>query len=93
MVPASGGPARRIYDADSAVSFLPAALPGGRFVLFTRCRGGVCGLEQDIWIVDIRNGETRRLLAGATGAEYSATGHLIYVRRDGVMVAAPFDPK
>src|SRR5688500_394540 len=92
-VSSAGGASRRIYQPDSAVSILPVGLPGGRFILFTRCRGGVCGLEQDLWASDVRTGAARRLLPGVAGAQYSETGHLVYVGRDGVMMAAPFDPR
>jgi len=59
-------------------------------VLFTRCTSS-CNTEQDLWALDLRSGTPHRVLADVAIGYYVATGHLIYVRRDGGMFAAPFD--
>ncbi|MCH8936939.1 MAG: PD40 domain-containing protein, partial [Gemmatimonadetes bacterium] len=88
-VPAVGGQST-VVVADSATLLFPTPLPGGRGVLFTRCLG-FCNIEQDLWALDLRSGTSHRVLAGAAIGRYVATGHLVYVRRDGGMFAAPFD--
>jgi serine/threonine-protein kinase len=88
-VPAVGGQTT-VVVADSAALLFPTPLPGGRGVLFTRCAGG-CSNLQDLWALDLRSGTPHRVLAGAAIGRYVATGHLVYVRRDGGMFAAPFD--
>ena len=88
-VPAVGGQST-VVVSDSAFLIFPTPLPGGRGVLFTRCPGS-CNIEQDLWALDLRSGTSHRVLAGAAIGRYVATGHLVYVRRDGGMFAAPFD--
>jgi eukaryotic-like serine/threonine-protein kinase len=67
----------------------PSALPNGRGVLFTIVRVG--GLPQyDVGVLDARTGKHTALVRGAVG-RYAASGHLVYVTGDGLMMAAPFD--
>jgi eukaryotic-like serine/threonine-protein kinase len=89
-VPDVGGPSRRVWRSDTASCSFPTGLPGGRGVLFTRCRGGGCRFEQDLWVLDLRSGAARRLITGASFGQYVPTGHVIYVRQDGGMFAVPF---
>ncbi len=88
-VPDVGGQATLVL-ADSAPVYLPTPLLRGRGVLFTRCSGG-CATEQNLWALDLRSGAANRVLTGAAIAHYVETGHLVYIRRDGGMFAAPFD--
>ena len=90
-VAASGPPAGGLWRSDSAVALNLVKLPGSRGVLFARCRGGVCDRELDLWVVDLRSAEARRLVSGAVKGYYSPTGHLVYVRRDGAALAVEFD--
>jgi Tol biopolymer transport system component len=64
-------------------------LPGGRGVLFTVCSSGC--VTMSIHLLDLRTGRQRLLLDDMATAMYLPTGHLLYVRRDGTALAAPFD--
>ena len=85
-VPAAGGQALAVWT-DSVFISLPTALPKGRGVLFARGRGA----GQELWALDLRSGGVHRVLVGATLGQYTATGHVVYVRSDGGMFAVPFD--
>jgi serine/threonine-protein kinase len=69
---------------------LPTPLPKARGVLFTACYGASCQ-PLDLWILDLRSGESRLLVSGVAQGWYAGTGHLVYVRPDGGVFAAPFD--
>ncbi len=86
----AGGPSRVVWRSDSAGGIMATPLPGGRGVLFVRCSGGSCRLQQDLWVLDLRSGSARRLLSGVTAGWYISTGQLVWVRPDGAMFAAPF---
>jgi hypothetical protein len=88
-VPEAGGPSTVVLT-DSAALLFPTPLPGGRGVLFTRCSGS-CLIAQDIWVLDLRSGAAHRVLVGAALGQYTATGHVVYVRPDGGLFAVPFD--
>jgi eukaryotic-like serine/threonine-protein kinase len=90
-VSASGGPAKVVWESDSATAWNPAPLPGGRGFLFIRCGGGGTCNELDLWAVDLRDGASLPLMAGAAAAQYLPTGHVLYGRRDGALLAVPFD--
>jgi serine/threonine-protein kinase len=67
----------------------PSALPNGRGVIFTIARAD--GLASyDVGVLDTRTGKHAILVHGAVG-RYAASGHLVYVTSDGLMMAAPFD--
>jgi dipeptidyl aminopeptidase/acylaminoacyl peptidase len=91
--PEGGGPATVIWKADSGAGQAPAALPGSRGVLFTRCVPANCSGSVDLFVADLKSGKAHRLLPGVNRAIYASTGDLLYVRPDGTMLAAPFDPK
>ncbi|MGD8321467.1 MAG: protein kinase [Gemmatimonadota bacterium] len=65
----------------------PEPLPGGRAVLFT-----IVGSDDDVHVasLDLTNGTVRVLLKGLT-PRYSPTGHLLFGRDDGALMAVPFD--
>ena len=44
-------------------------------------------------VLDLETGAVEDLDQPASFARYSASGHLIFAREDGVLMAAPFDPK
>jgi serine/threonine-protein kinase len=67
----------------------PVALPGARGVLFQYC-GSSC-VTMRIHVLDLRTGRQKLLLEDVVQAWYLPSGHLMYVRRDGVVLAAPFD--
>ena len=91
-VSASGGPRTRLL-LDSAMAGYGignlAALPDGRGVLFTLCSSGCVSTQ--IHVLDLGTGREHLLLGDAVSASYLPTGHLLYVRRDGAAMAAPFD--
>jgi len=68
----------------------PSALPNGRGVLFTVVRAGGTLASCDVAVLDTRTGKHAILVHGAVG-RYAASGHLLYVTSDGIMMAAPFD--
>jgi serine/threonine-protein kinase len=86
-----GGPVTAVWQSDSVLGRFLTPLPHGQGVLFSRCLGGICVADQDLWAVDLRSGDVRRVQAGATMGWYVPTGHVLYVRRDGGMLALPFD--
>ena len=67
----------------------PIALPGARGVLFQYCSSGCVVLS--IHVADLETGTQRRLLDDVAQAWYLPDGRLLYVRQDGVAMAAPFD--
>jgi serine/threonine protein kinase len=91
-VAATGGVAPEvIYGAEVGPGVLshawPDPLPNGRGVVLTVKRNH----ENDLVVVlDIETGEYRVLVEGLIG-RYAESGHLVYVERDGSLLAAPFD--
>jgi len=67
----------------------PVPLPGARGVLFQLCSSGCVAMS--IHVLDLRTGAQKPLLDDVAQAWYLPNGRLLYVRRDGVAVAAPFD--
>ena len=91
LIPATGGPSRVISSSDTLASMNPAALPGNRGILFSRCGGGSPCTP---WVYDLRK-NAQHLVAGMVGAfdgapQYTASGQLLYLQ-NGVLMAAPFD--
>jgi WD40 repeat protein len=68
---------------------MPVALPGARGVLFQYCSSGC--VTMSIHVLDLRTGSQKLLLDDVAQAWYLPQGRLLYARRDGVVVAAPFD--
>ncbi len=65
----------------------PQALPNSRGVLMTvRYPDDPAAIA----VLDLAAGDHKVLVQGVY-AQYSPTGHLVYVREDGVLLAAPFD--
>ena len=65
----------------------PELLPNGKGALFTIVKDH---LVSNIAVVDFSNDQIRVLINGNL-ARYAESGHLIYVREDGGLMAAPFD--
>jgi serine/threonine-protein kinase len=93
-IPESGGTREQITTVDKAAGEVahrfPAAVAGGRGLLFTIFKGSL--EEARVAVVDVTT-KKWRVLMDLTGhaAVYVATGHLVYLRT-GVLMAAPFDP-
>jgi len=91
-VPASGGPLEPLTHLDikrgvSAHAW-PQLLPAGNGVIFTVLRAGAS--QREISVLDLKSGSVTTLLRGSF-ARYAPTGHLVYIRDDGALLAAPFD--
>ncbi len=91
--PATGGGASEsVVPADAAslevVGYAwPELLPNGKGALFTIIKNH---LASDIAVVDFSTGQIRVLVEGDLG-RYAESGHLIYVRENGELMAALFD--
>jgi serine/threonine-protein kinase len=96
-VRADGGPAEQITTIDSANGegghIWGDALPSGRGVLFSVIRvTRQLGEESDIAVVDLETREVKLLVQGSY-ARYAASGHIVYARSDGALLAVPFDDR
>ncbi len=91
-VPATGGEREVVTTPDTARAELSHrwvdALPSGKGALFTVYRGGIA--DADIAVVSVETKEVKVLLRGTMG-RYAPTGHIVYTRADGALLAAPFD--
>ena len=92
-VRSSGGPTEPITPLDTARKELmllryPQVLPNGKGVVLTIWHGTLSNAE--IAVVDVRSGAGTALVRG-TSARYASSGHILYTRADGALVAAPFD--
>ena len=93
-MPVGGGRAEPVTTIDTVQGevdhWWPDALPGGRGVLFTVARVTNQASEDDeVAVVDLATGKHRGLVRGLLG-RYMA-GHLVFLRYDGSLMAAPFD--
>ena len=90
---AGGGGGSTVVLRDSTLAGFgfgsPTPLPGARGVLFTVCGSGC--VTMSVHLLDLRTGRQRLLLDDIVTAWYLPTGHLLYIRRDGTALAAPFD--
>jgi serine/threonine-protein kinase len=71
----------------SSSNFTP--LPGARGALFVSCTAGCATMG--LRVVDLKSRRQHLLLADVAGGWYLPDGHLLYVRRDGAALVAPFD--
>jgi len=62
----------------------PSLLPGGRFVLGARQRGGIV-------LLDLETDSVRELMPGGIDPQYVETGHILYADASGGLWAVPFD--
>jgi hypothetical protein len=65
----------------------PEVLPNGKGVLFTIIRDH---LADEVAVIDLSTNQVHVLAEGGLG-RYAESGHLIYVREDGGLMAVPFD--
>lgn len=92
-IPATGGSvpeAVAVVDSDSRDVIghaWPDTFPNGKGALFTIVRNH---FANEIAVVDFSTGQYRVLVEGVLG-RYAESGHLIYVREDGDVMAAQFD--
>ncbi len=91
-VSAAGGPSAQILTADSLAGGgigLPVALPGSQGLLFQYCTSGCTSTS--VHVLDLRTEQQKELLPDAVSPSYLPDGRLMWVRLDGVAMAAPFD--
>ena len=87
-VPEAGGTATLIPLDNLTVNQL-SPLPEGRGALFRACTPPCA--EPELWSIDLATETARRVVTDAVFGQYLATGHLVYVRTDGTLMAAEFD--
>ncbi len=91
-VPASGG-ASTVVLADNVLEgsapFDATPLPDSRGVLFQVCASNC--VTTSLHVLDLRTGKEKMLVDNASMGWLLPTGQLLYLRRDGVAVVAPFD--
>jgi serine/threonine-protein kinase len=88
-VPAAGGAARALADADTVTSrYAPSFLPGGRAVLFSG-RSGPALTSVHIGVIELASKKVDTVATG-TRAMY-ANGYLVYAGSDNTLLAQPFD--
>ncbi|MBA4072351.1 MAG: hypothetical protein C0497_11025 [Gemmatimonas sp.] len=85
-----GGPVSTIWRGDNAFVTFPGALPGSRGVLFTLCSPTV---TCEVMVTNPNDTSTRLVARGAVRAFYVPTGHLVYSRPEGGMLALAFNPR
>ncbi len=94
-VPAGGGeptPATRLDEQSSEYAHRwPSFLPDGRHFLYLAIGGAAEG-GFAVWLGSLDSSETSRLLPAESGAIFADPDHLLY-RREGRLVAQPFDPE
>jgi serine/threonine protein kinase/Tol biopolymer transport system component len=93
-IPAGGGDAQALTTLQPGEfrHVSPHVLPDGTAVLFTALRRSGTMEDVDICVVRIATRERRTLLKGAGDAQYSSSGHLLYVRQADLL-GVSFDPK
>jgi len=69
----------------------PEVLPDDRAVIFSVLSSDNSVEDAKVALVDLSTGEQRTLVPDAIIAKYVPSGHLLYVRSDGSMLATPFD--
>ena len=91
-VSSQGGAPKILTRPDSGRGELghgaPEPLPGGRGVIFTLFRNRQ--QDSDVGVYSFATGKYKVLVRGLKGW-YAPTGHLLFVRSDGALLAAPFD--
>ena len=90
---ANGGTAETVWASDSVLGASLTGLPEGRGVLFARCGGASCARELSVHALDARDGTSRLVAKDALRGWYAGSGHVVFVRPNGVLAAAPFDLK
>jgi serine/threonine-protein kinase len=92
-VPASGGEPTVLTRPDAASGeknhWRPSLLPGSRGILFTITPLNPVEPDQ-IAVLDLKTGQRKTLIRGASQAEYIQSGHLLYVAA-GTLNAVRFD--
>jgi serine/threonine-protein kinase len=86
-IPVTGGEPEMVVDAPEEGDYrVPNALPGGRSMIATHRTGPTSRLVA----ISLETGAVSDLVEGSM-ARHTSSGHLVYVRGDGTLFAAPFD--
>ncbi len=92
-IPETGGTPQPASVPDTTAGedghVFPHVLPNGKGVLITIRHGLDLGTAE-IGVLNVRTGRHEPLLQGIY-AVYSPSGHIVFVRADGALLAAPFD--
>ena len=93
-VPATGGMREPLTQIDTTAGevshFLPFLIPNGRGLLFSVSHDNA--EDRRIAVLDLADGTRKTLMRGLV-AQYVSTGHLVFARNDGALMAAPFDAR
>jgi len=92
-IPVDGGPPELVAEPDSGSNhlfFAPELLPNGKGVIVSIAPGSPTPAEYDVAVLNVATGEYDIVVRGVF-ARYPETGHLVFVRVDGSVLAAPFD--
>jgi len=73
-------------EAGDRAHITPEVLPGGDAALFSIWRGGPLA-DNEVALVNLRNGEVRTVLKGGAGARFVAPGYLLYARGSTLMAS------
>jgi eukaryotic-like serine/threonine-protein kinase len=91
-VSAAGGPSRVIVNLPrTKVGYGQTPLPHARGVLFNGCWGLRCGDSTKVYVWDARRDTSRLLFRDAFGAWYAPPGYVVYMTRQGTLMAVPWD--
>jgi len=83
-IPEDGGAPTVVFDPDGTLIWWVHGLPGARGAL-------VVTTDNALHLVDLEGLSSEVLIEDAVRAWYVPTGHLVYVRLDGAVLAVPFD--
>ena len=92
QVPSAGGTPHLVTPNDTAIRVLyrwPAILPGGKSAIVTRVDDS--GLH--LAVLTLGSGAVRSLGVDGTNPYFVESGFLVFGRPDGILRAAPFDPR
>jgi len=90
QIPEDGGEGRVVFQTGFEVNWV-RGLPGARATLVGLNNGSVCAVDLQSSGGPSQSTALAPLLGEVRAAWYAPTGHLIYVRDDGSVFAAPFD--
>ena len=92
QIPEDGGESLVVFwpEIDAGTPIWVHGLPDARGALVVTCIAAPCP-NASLHAVDLRDLSSEVILEGVLRAWYTPTGHLVYVRNDGALFAAPFD--
>ena len=93
LVPARGGPSRRLLVTDSSFLGGPMAIPGTRRVFYMQCFGTICERALHNHVLDLDDGDDRRVAPNTSRVWLPRPDLLVTLRTDGVLMATRVDPR